>query len=100
VTNGRPEWAPPEAWPLAVEEEGTEDRVLLEKLRTSELWRMVRQAIDEEREVLLQTPQGTNELMWRREGAQLMLTYLKHHLPTLVVLTARRERRKRDADGG
>jgi hypothetical protein len=83
-----------------VEEEAAEDRALLERIRGSELWRTMQLAITEERETLFQTSPLSNELLWRREGALQMLTYLLHQLPTLVVLTSRRERRKRDADGG
>jgi hypothetical protein len=101
VTNGaRPEWAPETAWPTGVEDEESEDRVLLDKIRDSELWRTIRIAIEQEREALLQTQPETNKILWRREGAMQMLTYLMHHGPTLVVLTARRERRKGDHDGG
>jgi len=96
----RPEWAPESAWPLTVDAEAAEDRALLERVKASEFWRIVQVAITEEREALFQTTPNTNEILWRREGALQMLTYLLHHLPTLVLLTSRRERRKRDADGG
>lgn len=88
------------ALPTELQELEATDAALERRIKDSELWKQIQEALHQTREHIWQTPAQSNEHLWMREGALGQLTYLLHHLPVLVVHCARQSRRRAEADGG